>query len=75
MIRLKDILSEEVVEDIDFVDVATFASKVQTIKESYFTKTIVESNIDEEVDTDDEVAAPSDTMAQYITAIRQSSKN
>jgi hypothetical protein len=64
------------VEDIDFVDVATFASKVQTIKESYFTKTIVESSIDEEIDDADGdfVEAPSDVMSQYISAIRQSSK-
>jgi hypothetical protein len=75
---LADTQAEKLVklcEDVDFEDDATFLAKVNTIKESYFTKTIVESNIDEEVDTDDEVAAPSDTMAQYITAIRQSSKN
>jgi|TARA_R110002167_G_scaffold77293_6_gene214758 hypothetical protein len=64
------------VEDIDFVDVATFTAKVQTIKESYFTKTIVESSIDEEIDDADGdfVEAPSDVMSQYISAIRQSSK-
>jgi hypothetical protein len=64
------------VEDIDFVDMATFTKKVQTIKESYFTKTIVESSIDEEIDDADGdfVEAPSDVMSQYISAIRQSSK-
>lgn len=64
------------VEDIDFVDVDTFTTKVQTIKESYFTKTIVESSIDEEIDDADGdfVEAPSDVMSQYISAIRQSSK-
>jgi len=64
------------VEDIDFVDLATFTAKVQTIKESYFTKTIVESSINEEIDDADGdfVEAPSDVMSQYISAIRQSSK-
>jgi hypothetical protein len=74
---LADTQAEKLVklcEDVDFDDDESFLVKVNTIKESYFTKTIVESSIDEESDTSDEVAAPSNTMAQYITAIRQSSK-
>ena len=59
------------VEDIDFEDEETFAQKVKTIKESYFSKKTAESTIVEE--TDDETSEEvSSTMAQYLTAIRKS---
>ena len=62
------------VESIDFEDEATFAAKVKTIKESYFTKKTAGSSIVE--DTEEEEALHedvSDTMAQYLKAIRKTS--
>jgi len=59
-------------EDLDFEDPETFASKVETIKESYFTKkkvTFVEESMDEAEETE-----VSDTMSRYISALRQSHK-
>ena len=61
------------VESIDFEDEATFAAKVKTIKESYFTKKTAGSSIVE--DTEEEALHEdiSDTMAQYLKAIRKTS--
>ena len=62
------------VEGIEFEDEATFATKVKTIKESYFTKKTTGSSIVE--DTEEEEALHedvSDTMAQYLKAIRKTS--
>ena len=59
------------VEDIDFENEATFAQKVKTIKESYFSKKTAESNLVDE--TDDEASEEvSGIMAQYVNAIRKS---
>jgi hypothetical protein len=64
------------VENIDFVDEETFAAKVETIKESYFTKTKKTSELTESFDTEDDnsVQEVSASMAQYVNAIRKSSK-
>lgn len=59
------------VEDIDFEDEKTFAQKVKTIKESYFTKKTAESTIVEELD-DETTEEVSGSMAQYLKAIRKS---
>ena len=59
------------VEDIDFEDAATFAQKVKTIKESYFSKKTAESNLSENTD-DDTSEEVSGVMAQYVNAIRKS---
>lgn len=58
-------------EGIAFDDEQSFAAKVKTIKESYFSKKTAESAIVEETDTDlsEEVSG---TMAQYLKAIRKS---
>jgi len=64
---------KSLVADVDFDDEDVFASKVATVKESYFNKAakIAEEVIDEEdafeVDT-------SDSMAQYLNAIKKTSK-
>ena len=61
-------------EDIDFEDEETFAQKVSTIKESYFTKKtpqIVGEEIDETVEEEAEV---SDVMSRYVSALRQTHK-
>lgn len=61
-------------EDIDFEDAETFAMKVSTIKESYFTKktpsVVGEEMIDESVDEEE---IPS-SMARYVSALRQTHK-
>lgn len=63
------------VEDVDFDDEDTFASKVKTIKESYFTKKTAES-IDEATGAEDDTvdAGVGDSMARYLSAIRKSAK-
>jgi hypothetical protein len=68
--KLKDL-----VEDIDFDDAETFAQKVATVKESYFTKKVTESaDIVEEDDTGEAVVEASGAMAQYLTAIQKTNK-
>ena len=62
------------VEDVDFDDEETFAMKVATIKEAYFTKKTAESAISEEVEGNDTSEEVSDIMSQYLQAIRKSSK-
>lgn len=62
------------VEDIDFDDEETFAAKVATVKEAYFTKKTAESAISEEVEDTDTSEEVNDVMAQYLKAIRKSSK-
>jgi len=60
-------------EDIDFEDEETFASKVATIKESYFTKKKV--TVAEEVVGDEaEETEVSDVMARYVSAIKRTVK-
>ena len=61
--------------DVDFVNEDTFAKKVATIKESYFSKTpagIVTEEV-EEVEGDS-IVETSDAMARYVSAIKQASK-
>lgn len=60
-------------ENIDFEDDETFASKVKTIKESYFSKKTTESVIEESIDDDaaDSEVEVSPMMEQYIAAIRK----
>jgi hypothetical protein len=62
------------VEDIDFEDEETFSVKVATIKESYFSKKTAESIIVEDTDEDTPSEDVSGVMAQYLNAIRKSSK-
>lgn len=65
---------KSLVEDVDFDDEETFAVKVATIKEAYFTKKTAESAISEEVEYNDASEEVSDVMSQYLKAIRKSSK-
>ena len=60
-------------EDIDFENEETFASKVATIKESYFTKkkvTVVGESIDESAE-EQEISG---SMAMYVNALKQTHK-
>ena len=63
------------VADVDFEDDATFTDKVNTVKESYFTNKATNTVTEEVVEEDDafEVDA-SDSMAQYLSAIKKTSK-
>ena len=68
--KLKDLI-----EDIDFDDAETFAQKVATVKESYFTKKVTGSaDIVEEDDAGEAVVEASGAMAQYLTAIQKTNK-
>tara|TARA_B100000683_G_scaffold224013_1_gene222097 strand:+ start:186 stop:1274 length:1089 start_codon:yes stop_codon:yes gene_type:complete len=66
---------KKLAEDVDFESEETFAQKVATIKESYFTKKTTES-ADIEVEEDDSpiVESASGAMAQYLSAIQRTSK-
>ena len=61
------------VEDIDFEDEDTFSQKVATVKESYFGQgaTSPDSEYYEEDYSDDNTEETSDSMAQYISALRK----
>jgi hypothetical protein len=66
---------KSLVEDVDFEDEATFAKKVATIKESYFTKKTTEAvDITEEENGDDTPAVSSSVMEQYLNAIKKTNK-
>ena len=60
-------------EDLDFDDEETFAKKVATIKESYFTKkkvTVAEEYVDEAAE-EQEITG---SMAMYVNALKQTHK-
>ena len=62
------------VADVDFDSEEVFAEKVNTVKESYFNKAAKTAD-DEIVDEDDAfVAESSDSMSQYLSAIKRTSK-
>ena len=65
---------KSLVEDIDFEDEETFAKKVTTVKESYFTKKVTESNKFDTDEDDTETTVTSDSMARYLSAIKKTSK-
>ena len=67
---------KSLVSDIDFDNEETFAQKVATVKESYFTKTTktVTESADFESDDEDDTVEVSGSMAQYLTALNRTSK-
>ena len=68
--KLKDLVAE-----VEFEDESTFAEKVETVKESYFTKKTSESaDITEESDDGDAVVESTGSMAQYLQAIQRTNK-
>ena len=62
------------VENVDFEDEETFAEKVATIKESYFNKAKTNSADFDTEEESDSVVETSDSMAQYLNALKQTSK-
>ena len=68
--KLKDLVAE-----VEFDDEDTFAQKVETVKESYFTKKSSESaDITEESDDGETVTETTGSMAQYLQAIQKTNK-
>jgi hypothetical protein len=64
---------KSLVADVDFDDEEIFTSKVATVKESYFNKkaTTVAEEVEEDGDFEVEV---SESMSQYLSAIKKTSK-
>jgi hypothetical protein len=61
---------KKLAEDLDFEDAETFAQKVETIKESYFTKKVTEAHDIEEDDDGEAIVEASGAMASYLQAIK-----
>jgi hypothetical protein len=77
----KDLAQTEVeklkglIEDFDFEDVDTFTKKVNTIRESYFTKLTVNSQEEQLLDSDQDVDKPiSGVMAMYSSVLSKTLK-
>jgi len=66
---------KSLVEDIDFDDAETFAKKVATVKESYFTKKSVNESKQDIVEDDDgeTPVVSTGSMAHYISALKKTS--
>ena len=65
---------KSLVAEVDFEDYDTFAQKVETVKESYFTKKTTDAADIEEDTEGDAPEVASDTMAQYLSAIKKTNK-
>lgn len=62
------------VEGLDFEDEESFATKVRTVKESYFKKEVTQAEeIQEDWDAE-QTEETSSVMSQYLTAIKKTSK-
>jgi hypothetical protein len=62
-------------ESIDFESEESFTAKVETLKESYFSKKTKESIVEDTADEGEaETAEISDSMAQYVQALRKTTK-
>ena len=66
---------KSLVSDVDFEDEETFANKVATVKESYFTKNTT-ANSGEVIAEDEDAPTVSaeGSMAQYLSAIKKTTK-
>ena len=67
---------EKLAESVEFEGPEEFTAKVETLKESYFKADNVESVVSEDTEEDSEADAVevNESMAQYISAIRNTSK-
>lgn len=61
---------KSLVEDVTFEDAETFAGKVETIKESYFKKTVASEPVVEELAEETQVEV-SGAMARYLDALKK----
>ena len=64
------------VEDIDFEDSETFAKKVETVKQSYFSKTVTEATdeVETAIDENGDEVEVSPIMSKYVTALSRTLK-
>jgi hypothetical protein len=65
---------KSLVESLDFEDEETFASKVKTVKSSYFKKSITEEVDETTDDWSDEQPEINSAMSAYLSAIKKSNK-
>ena len=67
---------ESLAESVEFEGPEEFLAKIETLKESYFKADTVESVVSEDTEEDSEADAVevNESMAQYLTAIRKTSK-
>lgn len=67
---------KKLVAEVDFDNEETFMEKVTTVKESYFTKKTsnVTESADFESDDEDNTVEVGGSMAQYLTALKSTSK-
>ena len=65
---------KSLVEDVDFENEELFSTKVNTIKESYFSKTIKEEVSQDIAEDADQTVEVSDVMGSYLSAIRKTAK-
>lgn len=62
---------KSLIEDVDFGSEELFTEKVNTIKESYFSKTIKEEVSQDIAEEADQTVEVSDVMGSYLSAIRK----
>ena len=64
------------VEDIDFEDSESFAKKVETVKQSYFSKTVTEATdeVETAIDENGDEVEVSPIMSKYVTALSRTLK-
>jgi len=61
-------------EDVDFTDEESFRVKLNTLKESYFPKTVVEQTFDDEDGSTAQDVDTTDAMSAYLSAISRNQK-
>lgn len=61
-------------EAVDFDDEESFAEKIATIKETYFTKKKTPGVMSEQVENDEDEVEASPAMAAYVNALKKSQK-
>jgi len=61
-------------EDVDFTDEESFRVKINTLKESYFPKTVVEQTFDDEDGSTAQDVDTTDAMSAYLSAISRNQK-
>ena len=61
-------------EDVDFTDEDSFREKCETLKDSYFPKTVVEQRVHDEDGSTAQDVDTTDAMAAYLSAISRNQK-
>ena len=63
---------EGLVEDVEFTGEEDFTTKLNTLKENYFPKSVATQTLEEEVETENQEVDVSGAMAAYMSAIQKS---